>query len=81
MSNGETFLSLILKGDDLLLMVADMRTQGYNVEKTPLGYVCHEVTRFGQALVLSAIKGKERYRVKVNVAFFDCGVVQTSTVQ
>ena len=71
--NGHTYLALMLPVSEMHELISDMRRQGYNVESTPLGYVCHEKTRNGLVLVLSALKGKEQYRVKANIAFFDCG--------
>jgi hypothetical protein len=67
----ETYLHLMLPTRDMHELVSDMRRQGYNVENTPLGYVCHETTRNGLVMVLSAMKGATQYRVKANTAFFD----------
>lgn len=70
----ETFLTLVLPTQEMHELVSEMRRQGYNVETTGLGYVCHETTRYGLTLVLSALKGSSgRYRVKANMAFFDTG--------
>ncbi len=70
----EHYLTLILPTSEMHELVSDMRRQGYNVETTGLGYVCHETTRHGLVLVLSALKGTSgRYRVKANLAFFETG--------
>jgi hypothetical protein len=68
---GETFLHLLIPIREMHELVSDMRRQGYNVENVPLGYVCHETTRNGLTLVLSAMKSTTQFRVKANTAFFD----------
>jgi hypothetical protein len=80
MNTGENLLTLLLSFNDTQSLISDMRRMGYNVEKTPRGYVCHEATRYGKTLVLYAMKTSVEFRVKVNPAFFDVGAQRSQMV-
>ena len=71
MKTGEHFMWFILPKEEVETLVSEMRKQGLKVEETGLGYICHEETPFGTALVMSALRGKDRYRVKANFDYFE----------
>jgi hypothetical protein len=76
------YLEIILSATGMLELVHEMRMKGYNVEKKPLGFICHEETRHGKICVLTALKRSPQvdttsYRVKLNTAFFETGKVQS----
>jgi hypothetical protein len=85
--NGATmqYVEKMLSATGMLELVHEMRMKGYNVERTPLGFICHEETRRGNICVLTALIGSSQvdttgYRVKLNTAFFETGKVQTEMV-
>jgi hypothetical protein len=78
------YVEIMLSATDVLELVHEMRMKGYNVEKTPLGFICHEETRHGKICVLTALRSPQvdttSYRAKLNTAFFETGKVQSEMV-
>ena len=79
------YVDKMLSATGMLELVHEMRMKGYNVEKTPLGFICHEETRRGKICVLTALIRSPQvdtmsYRVKLNTAFFETGKVQSEMV-
>ena len=79
------YVDKMLSATGMLELVHEMRMKGYNVERTPLGFICHEETRRGKICVLTALIRSPQvdtmsYRVKLNTAFFETGKVQSEMV-
>jgi hypothetical protein len=78
------YVEKMLSATAMLELVHEMRMKGYNVEKTQLGFICHEETRRGEICVLTALHSPQvdmtSYRVKLNTAFFETGKVQSEMV-
>jgi hypothetical protein len=73
------FIEKLLSPVAMTELVSEMRRTGYNVESTPLGYICREQVKHGTVCVLSALRSKTRgnYLVKLHTAFFDTGRPQS----
>lgn len=67
----EDFFAMILPRDHVLRLVSEMREAGFDVSETGLGYICHKQTPYGLMLVMSALRGRDMYRIKANKAFFE----------
>jgi hypothetical protein len=74
----DIFMTFQLSRTEMIELVADMKARGYAVEQTDIGFICHEKVRHGLELVMSALRGNERFRVKINPAFFDVGSAHSS---
>lgn len=73
----DNYFAMILPRDHMHELVREMRNAGFNVEETGLGFICHEETLYGKVLVLSAMRGRDRYRVKANTCFFAMGQAES----
>jgi len=73
-------MQILLYPHDMHCLIDDMRRKGYSVEKTPIGYICHEETRHGKVCVLASARHGETFRCVLNVAYFECGQATTYMV-
>jgi len=82
MSEQSQHVVRIFEKRTLQAMVRDMERKGYDVRATNFGYLCNEAIRDGGKItVMSAIRGRLHYIVRMHRAYFDFGQPQAGMEQ